>query len=137
MHQRKENSIRGLVRRPEGKRPLGRHRHKGNYNIKMDLKKVRLGGMDWIDLARDGDRWYLWHLNCCYGMSHCYYSVHVELIVILQAQHKNNRNVEFLIKSMLIVDRRLFVKISGVPRRGYGVFKSPPNHPGITQCCSR
>jgi hypothetical protein len=26
-------------------------------NIKMDLKEIELGGMDWIDLAQDGDQW--------------------------------------------------------------------------------
>jgi len=34
---------------------------------------------------------YVWHVNFCYGMSHCLYSRFVELIVIVQAQHINNR----------------------------------------------
>jgi len=45
------------VEKPEGKRPLGRHRHRWKDNIKMDLQQVGCGGMDWIDLAQDRDRW--------------------------------------------------------------------------------
>ena len=41
----------------EGKRPLGRSRHKWKDNIKMDLQEVECGGMDWIELAQDRDRW--------------------------------------------------------------------------------
>jgi hypothetical protein len=46
-----------LVGRPEGRRPLGRPRHRWEDNIKMDLQEVRWGDMDWIDLAQDRDRW--------------------------------------------------------------------------------
>jgi hypothetical protein len=46
-----------LVGKPEGKRPLGRHRRRWEDNIKMDLQEVRCGGMDWIELAQDRDRW--------------------------------------------------------------------------------
>jgi len=46
-----------LVGKPEGKRPLGRPRCRWEDNIKMDLQKVGCGGMDWIKLARDRDRW--------------------------------------------------------------------------------
>jgi len=46
-----------LVGKPEGKRPLGRPKHKWEDNIKMDLQEVGCGGMDWIELARDRDRW--------------------------------------------------------------------------------
>ena len=42
------------MERPEGKRPLVRPCCKGNDNIKMGLKEVGLGGMDWIDLERTG-----------------------------------------------------------------------------------
>ena len=45
-----------LVGNPEGKRPLERPRHRWENNIKMDLKEVGCGGMDWIDLAQDRDR---------------------------------------------------------------------------------
>jgi hypothetical protein len=46
----------------EGKKPLGRHRHRWEDNIKMDLQEVECGGMDWIDLGQDRDR--LWALEC-------------------------------------------------------------------------
>ena len=43
--------------KPEGERPLGRPKRRWGYNIKMGLQKVRRGGMDWIKLAQDRDRW--------------------------------------------------------------------------------
>jgi hypothetical protein len=43
--------------RPKDKRPLGRPRHRWENNIKMDLQEVGFGGMDWIDLDQDRDRW--------------------------------------------------------------------------------
>ena len=45
-----------LVGKPEGKRPLGRPRHRWDDNIKMDLWEVG-GGGDWMELAQDRDRW--------------------------------------------------------------------------------
>jgi hypothetical protein len=48
---------RGLVGKPEGKRPLGRPRRRWEDNIKMDLQEVGGGGMDWFGLAQDRDRW--------------------------------------------------------------------------------
>jgi hypothetical protein len=53
----KRNAYRILVGNPEGKRPLGRPRRRWVYNIKMDLREVGWDGMDWIDLAQDGDQW--------------------------------------------------------------------------------
>jgi len=47
-----------LVGKPGGKRPLGRLRHRCGDNIKMDLQEVGCGGMDWIELAQDRDRWW-------------------------------------------------------------------------------
>ena len=46
-----------LVGKPEGKRPLERPRLRWEDNIKMDLDEVGCGGMDWIELAQDRDRW--------------------------------------------------------------------------------
>jgi len=43
----------------EGKGPLGRPRRRWEDNIKMDLEEVGFGGMDWIELAQDRDRWAL------------------------------------------------------------------------------
>jgi hypothetical protein len=45
------------VGKPEGRRPLERPRHRWEDNIKKDLREVRWGGMDWINLAEDRDRW--------------------------------------------------------------------------------
>jgi len=45
-----------LMGKPEGKRPLGRHRHRWENNIKIDLREV--GGVgDWMEMAQDMDRW--------------------------------------------------------------------------------
>jgi hypothetical protein len=46
-----------LVGKPEGKRPLGRPRRRWKDGIRMDLRKTGLGGVDWIRLAQDRDRW--------------------------------------------------------------------------------
>ena len=46
-----------LVGKSEGKRPLGRPRRRWEDNIKMDLQEVGYGGMDWIELAQDRERW--------------------------------------------------------------------------------
>jgi hypothetical protein len=46
-----------LVGKPEGKRPLGRPRHRWEDNIKVDLQEVGCGGMEWIELDQDRDRW--------------------------------------------------------------------------------
>jgi hypothetical protein len=51
----KRNAYRGLMRKPEGKRPLIRPERRWEDNIKMDLRGIGWGGMDWIDLAQDGD----------------------------------------------------------------------------------
>ena len=45
-----------LVGKPEGKRPLGRHRRRWENCIKMDLQEVGCWIMDWIELAQDRDR---------------------------------------------------------------------------------
>jgi hypothetical protein len=46
-----------LVRRPEGRRPLGRPRHRWGDNIKMDLREIGFGDVDWVHWAHDRDRW--------------------------------------------------------------------------------
>ena len=46
-----------LVGKPEGRRPLGRTRGRWEDNIKMDFQDVECGGMDWIELPEDRDRW--------------------------------------------------------------------------------
>ena len=43
--------------KPEGKRQLWRPRRRWEDNIKMDLQEVGCGGMVWIELAQDKDRW--------------------------------------------------------------------------------
>jgi hypothetical protein len=55
----RRRACRALVGKPEGRRPLGRHRRRWEDNIKMDLWEVGLGGgvIDWIDLAQGRDRW--------------------------------------------------------------------------------
>jgi hypothetical protein len=53
----KRNAYRILVGKPEGKGPLGRPRHRWVDNIKMDLREIGWGGVDWIDLTRDRDQW--------------------------------------------------------------------------------
>jgi hypothetical protein len=53
-----ERSVyRVYVGKPEEKRLLGRHRHRWEDNFRMDLREVGCGGMDWIGLAQDRDRW--------------------------------------------------------------------------------
>jgi len=54
----KTGVYRGLVGKPERKRPLGRPRHRWEDNIKTDLQEVGIGSMDWIELAQDRDRWW-------------------------------------------------------------------------------
>jgi hypothetical protein len=46
-----------LVGKPEGRRPLGRPRRRWEVNIKMDLREIGSGDVDWIHLAQDRDRW--------------------------------------------------------------------------------
>ena len=43
--------------KPEEERPLGRPRRRWKNNIIMDLPEVRWGGLYWIDLTQDRDRW--------------------------------------------------------------------------------
>jgi hypothetical protein len=52
----RRGAYRVLVGKPEGRRPLGRPRRRWENNIKMDLREVGWGDVDWIDLAQDRDR---------------------------------------------------------------------------------
>jgi hypothetical protein len=53
----KRNVYRILVGKPEGKRPLGRPRRRWVDSVKMDLREIGWGDMDWIDLTQDRDQW--------------------------------------------------------------------------------
>jgi hypothetical protein len=53
----KRNMYRLLIGKPEGKRPLGRPRHRWIDNIKMDLLEIGVNVVDWIRLAQDRYRW--------------------------------------------------------------------------------
>jgi hypothetical protein len=46
-----------LVGKPKGKRPFGRPRHIWEDGIRMDLREIGLGGVDWIRVAQDRDQW--------------------------------------------------------------------------------
>jgi len=55
---RKKTGVYGvLVGKSEGKRPLGRPKRGWEDNINVDLQEVEYGGMDWIELTQDRDRW--------------------------------------------------------------------------------
>jgi hypothetical protein len=53
----KRNPYKLLVENQEGKRLLGRPRHRWVDNIKMDLLDIGWGGVDWIGLSEDRDKW--------------------------------------------------------------------------------
>jgi hypothetical protein len=53
----KRNVYRLLVRKPEGKRPLGRPRRRWIDNIKMELLEIEVSVVDWIGLAQVRYRW--------------------------------------------------------------------------------
>jgi hypothetical protein len=46
-----------LIGKPEGKRPLSRPRHRWEYNIRIDLRNIGFGSMDWSGLAQYRDHW--------------------------------------------------------------------------------
>jgi hypothetical protein len=54
----RRGAYRTLVGRSDGRRPLGRPRHRWEDNIKMDVQEAGKGGMDQIDLAHGRDRWW-------------------------------------------------------------------------------
>jgi hypothetical protein len=53
----KRNAYRMQVGKPERKRSLGKPRHSWENNVKLNLREMGWGGMDWIDLAQDKDQW--------------------------------------------------------------------------------
>jgi hypothetical protein len=53
----KRGAYRVLVTKPEGRRPLGRPRHRWEDNVKMDFREVGWGDIEWIDLVEDKVRW--------------------------------------------------------------------------------
>ena len=57
MYGREQRRIQGFGGKPEGKRPFGRPRRRWEDNIKMDFQEEGCGGMDWINVAQDSDRW--------------------------------------------------------------------------------
>jgi hypothetical protein len=60
-HVKRMGEMRGayniFIGRPEGRRPLGRPRHRWEDNNKMDLRETGFGDVDWIHWAKDMDRW--------------------------------------------------------------------------------
>ena len=56
-YRERRGVYRVVVGKSEGKIQLGRPRCRWEENIKMDLQEVGCGGMDWIELAQDRDRW--------------------------------------------------------------------------------
>jgi hypothetical protein len=55
--EEESNMYRVLMRTPEGKRPLGRPRRRWEDWIRMDLREIGWGIVDWIQMAQDRDRW--------------------------------------------------------------------------------
>jgi hypothetical protein len=54
----KRDACRILVRNPEGKTTQGRHRHRWECKIKVDLKEMECEGVDWTHLAQDRNLWW-------------------------------------------------------------------------------
>ena len=54
--EEKEGVYRVLVGKPEGKRPLGRHRSRWENNMRIDLQGVRCEDIDWIELGQERDK---------------------------------------------------------------------------------
>jgi hypothetical protein len=57
-HTWERNVYKVLMGKTEGKRPLGRPRHRWEYGIRMDLREIGWGSVDWIQLAQDRDWWW-------------------------------------------------------------------------------
>ena len=57
MYEGEERCLQGEVEKSERRRQLGRTRRTWEDNIKMDLREVEWGGVDWIDLDQERNRW--------------------------------------------------------------------------------
>jgi hypothetical protein len=57
-HGGEEDCKQGFGGNPEGKRPLGRPRYRWEDNIKMSLREIGCGSIDWIDLDQERDQWW-------------------------------------------------------------------------------
>jgi len=55
--EERRDVYRVLEGKPEGKRLLGRPRRRWEDNVEMDLQEVGCGGMSWIELAQDRNKW--------------------------------------------------------------------------------
>jgi hypothetical protein len=55
--EEERNVYKVLMGKPEGKRPLGRPGRRWEYGIRMDLREIGWGSVEWIQLAQDRDRW--------------------------------------------------------------------------------
>jgi hypothetical protein len=56
-HAWERNVYKVFMGKPEGKRPLGRPRRRWEDGIRMDLREIRWGSVEWIQLAQDRDWW--------------------------------------------------------------------------------
>jgi hypothetical protein len=57
-HTWERNVYKVLMGKPEGKGPLGRPRHRWKDGIRIDLRDIGCGSIDWIQLAQDRDQWW-------------------------------------------------------------------------------
>jgi len=48
-----DRCLQGLVGKPEGKSPLGRHRRSWEDNIKLDLREIGIDGVNWTQMVQD------------------------------------------------------------------------------------
>jgi hypothetical protein len=53
----RRNVYRVLMGKPEGKRPIGKPRRRWKDGIRMALREIGWGGVEWIHLAQERDRW--------------------------------------------------------------------------------
>ena len=58
MDRGEKNTHEVLVKKVEGKRPVGRHNHRWEDNTEMDLKEVIWEGVSWINVTQNSDKWW-------------------------------------------------------------------------------